>query len=222
MPQLAVSNASSNIPPEPIFDPYHQFIFSEGFSVVPPPTEPYVPSSPPLILEFDPNFNTSLLTFPNVASDGFSGGVGSADQGASGCFHFNFYGASFGCDSDGPDCDFTFTGFTYDAKTQNSSQVAYQKLSIAACPALNNCALTPLNVDDSFQGLDYFLVTLSVDFQPKTWWMDDLRLGWTDNSCTTGLCRQSSPIKNILLVKSSHHWLILDIIFCLQSIWFDM
>ncbi|KAE8444646.1 hypothetical protein EG329_014394 [Mollisiaceae sp. DMI_Dod_QoI] len=198
IPPLSVSNQSANaVNPEPVFSPYHQFDFSNGFDVVPPPTEQYNPSSPPLLVEFIPNFNLSTSNSqsgPNSAEFGWSGDIGNADHGVLGCFSFNVYGASFGCDSDGPDCVFSFTGFRYDPATHLTNPVVTDTHTIQACPTIAHCQLIPIALDSAFQDLDKIRINVTVAGEPKLWWMDDLRLGWTDNSCSQGLCRQGSHI----------------------------
>lgn len=58
IPPLSVSEPNpDDVQPEPVFNPYHQFDFSDGWVVVPPPRAPYLPSSKPLFTEFIPNFN---------------------------------------------------------------------------------------------------------------------------------------------------------------------
>lgn len=196
---MSVSNASdTDVQPEPLFNPYHQFLFSDGFTVVPPPKRlPFLPSSSPLLLEFIPNFTVNKSnseTGPNAAEHGFSGQIGSGDEGFTGCFNFNLYGASLGCDSKGPACDFSFTGYSYDVASKETSQAAQQVVSVPACPKLSNCTLHPIDLDSGFQDLTYILMNVTVAGKPKLWWMDDLRLGWFDNSCTKGLCRQSAHL----------------------------
>ncbi|KAF7876673.1 hypothetical protein EAF04_001758 [Stromatinia cepivora] len=200
VPPLSVSNASdTDIQPEPLFNPYHQFLFSDGFTVVPPPKRlPFLPSSSPFLLEFIPNFDANSSnkeTGPNAADLGFSGQIGSGDQGFTGCFNFNLYGASLGCDSRDAACDFTFTGYSYDVALKNTSQVAQQVVNVPACPELSNCFLTSVHLDSSFRDLTYFFMNVTVAGKPKLWWMDDLRLGWFDNSCTTGVCRQKTHLR---------------------------
>lgn len=198
IPPLSVSDPNPNdVEPEPVFNPYHQFDFSDGFVVVPPPTAPYLPSSKPLFTEFIPDFNvngTDPMAGPNTAEYGYSGDIGNGDHGLTGCFGFNMYGASFGCDSRGPPCVFSFTGFRLDKSTGNTTAITSQTISIPACPALANCTLTPITLNNSFKDLDSIRINVTVANEPKIWWMDDLRLGWYDNSCKTGLCRISTPI----------------------------
>jgi hypothetical protein len=143
--------------------------------------------------EFMPNFNltkSTPLSGPNSAQFGWSGDIGNADHGALGCFSFNVYGASFGCDSTGPDCVFAFTGYKYSNATGLPTSIASETASISACPALKDCQLSPINLDSTFQNLDIIRINVTVAGQPKMWWMDNLRMGWTDNSCSSGLCRQ--------------------------------
>ncbi|TGO56644.1 hypothetical protein BCON_0075g00340 [Botryotinia convoluta] len=200
IPPLSVSNASdTDVQPEPLFNPYHQFLFSDGFTVVPPPKRlPFLPSSKPLLLEFIPNFeanSSNRKTGPNAADHGFSGQIGSGDEGLTGCFNFNLYGASLGCDSMGPTCDFTFMGYKYDVASQRTSQVTQQVINVPACPKLSSCVLTTVDLDSSFRDLTYFFMNVTVAGKPKLWWMDDLRLGWSDNSCSMGLCRQNAHVR---------------------------
>jgi hypothetical protein len=196
---LSVRNQSANdIQPEPVFNPYHQFDFSDGFTVVPPPTDPYLPSSPPLLLEFIPDFNvngTNPLAGPNTAEQGYSGQISDGDHGLTGCFIFNMYGASFGCDSKGRDCDFTFTGLRLDMASGEAYPVTLQNYSISACPALSDCSLRPISLDDTFVDLNAVQIKVTVAGSPEMWWMDDLHLGWFNNSCSMGLCRQSAHIR---------------------------
>ncbi|PMD42827.1 hypothetical protein L207DRAFT_457357 [Hyaloscypha variabilis F] len=198
IPPLSVSDPNPNdVTPEPVFNPYHQFDFSDGFVVVPPPTAKYLPTSKPLFIEFIPNFNingTDPMAGPNTLEYGYSGDIGNGDHGVTGCFGFNMYGATFGCDSNGPPCEFSFTGFRYNNTTGNTTAVTSQRVNIKACPTLSNCTLIPISLDNTFRDLDSVRINVTVASAPKIWWMDNLRLGWFDNSCKNGLCRISTPI----------------------------
>ena len=131
---MQIGNQRANtVQPAPVFNPYHQFDFSDGFVVVPPPTDAYLPSSPPMLLEFVPNVNgTDPEAGPNTETNGFAGQISDGDHGLTGCFTFNAYQASFGCDSKGPACDFTFTGLRYNATSQTAYPVVTEDHSIAA------------------------------------------------------------------------------------------
>ncbi|EPQ64955.1 BgtA-20500 [Blumeria graminis f. sp. tritici] len=198
IPPLAIGNHSADdVQPMPVFNPYHRFIFSNGFTVVPPPSDPYLPSSRPLLLEFIPRFDltnkSSTVTF-TTPEDVISGDIRSGDHGRTGCFRFNTHGAFFGCDSKGPDCDFSFTGFRFNRESQESIEVVSQRRSITACPSLINCELLPIELGDAFEDLDTLRINVTVAGQPKIWWMDDLSLSWKNDTCAAGLCRLRTRI----------------------------
>jgi hypothetical protein len=85
-----------------------------------------------------------------------------------GCFGFNMYGVSLDCNSTGPR-DFAFTGLRYDHTTGKTNLVVIQDISVAACPALNNCALTPITLISDFENLDSLQISLTVGEQPQIW-----------------------------------------------------
>ncbi|RDL33898.1 uncharacterized protein BP5553_08266 [Venustampulla echinocandica] len=194
IPGLGVGDENPDtVQPQPATSPYHQFDWSNGFTVVPPPTDPYLPSSGKQLTEFIPNFNVNLSTpdtGPSSKAGGFSGDIAVADHGSTGCFSFDFYGASLGCDSRGPDCRFNITGYS----SQGETKVAEQHLSISACPALVNCTLERASLDEPFRELTEIHIQLTVAGQPKIWWMDDLRMSWSDVSCEAATCRANTHI----------------------------
>ena len=196
-PPLTIGNNSvSSILPAPVFNPYHQFDFSEGFTVVPPPTDPFLPSSIPMMLEFIPSFIIGGdRRGPNTAEESFSGQISDGDQGLTGCFAFNIYCAAFGCNSTVQPCDFTFTGVQYDVATGVVTAITSQVISIPACPVLANCSLKSIVLDDTFVDLNAVQIKASAAGASLGWWMDDLELGWFNNSCSTGFCRQSAHIR---------------------------
>lgn len=161
---------------------------------MPPPTDRYLPSSSPLLLEFIPAFGGAEVG-PNSAAYGYSGQISDGDHGFAGCFTFNVYGASFGCNSTGPACDFTFTGLHYDVATDTVSTITSQTASIDACPALFKCNLTSIALDGTFVGLNAIQIKAAAGGEPQGWWMDDIRLGWFNNTCSAGLCRQAAHIR---------------------------
>ncbi|TVY13540.1 hypothetical protein LARI1_G008039 [Lachnellula arida] len=202
LPPLVVGKGidPNTIQPMPLFNPYDKFDFSNGFSVVPPPTDPYLPESAPFLLQFVPNFNVSGTDAngphgPNTKELGYSADFAGADGGATGCFNFNFYGAALGCDSRGPDCEFTFTGFHKDSATGTDVPFTTQDIDVPACPPLDDCVLTPVTLDDTFSNLTKVRMNVTVASQPKIWWMDDVRLGWFDNSCDKGKCRYDTHVR---------------------------
>lgn len=116
------------------------------------------------------------------------------------CFSFDFFGAHLGCDSDDADCDFTFTGMTFDSEAQKEVKALSQTVHVPACRQTEGCELQHVSVDN-FKGLSSVLVDVKVDGEEQTWWADDLELGWSDNTCGMANCR--SQMRDTVLTKSA-------------------
>jgi hypothetical protein len=113
-----------------------------------------------------------------------------------GCFSFNVYGMSLGCPSTDADCDWYFTGLRYNAATQTDDVIVEQFASTTSCPSQTNCPLVPVGLDILFTNLTQIQITGLINGAPMDiWWMDDLELGWTDNSCDAGLCRIGAKVQ---------------------------
>ncbi|KAI1498444.1 hypothetical protein F5X99DRAFT_393560 [Biscogniauxia marginata] len=173
-----------------MFSPYHRFWFSPGFDRLPPPPDPFNPSSGKLMLQFTPA-SISNITEPEVPLDAAKISVG--PRRGSPCFPFNFYGISLGCDSKAAPCVFNFTGLRYDYQSKQETATVSQTASVFACLTTENCKLSPIVVS-GFEDLTSVLITSKVDGEDKTWWADDLTLGWFDNSCKQAVCR--SKVRN--------------------------
>src|SRR5580700_8504298 len=161
----------------PIPNPYHKLFFSNGFVIEPPPTDPYLPASSPLLTGFF--FDSDISTPENS-----TGEVTNDRTALLGCFNFNALGASLGCDSKGPDCDWQFTGLRYNFTSGKEDLVVTQILTTSSCPDLSNCNLILVELGSEFQNLTTLQINVTVAGAPKIWWMDDLKLGWYDNSCS--------------------------------------
>ncbi|KAM0324568.1 hypothetical protein ACHAQA_007953 [Verticillium albo-atrum] len=174
------------LPVGPLYNPYSRFWFSTGFLVAPPPSVPYTPSSGGQLLEFVP----PVLSNGTLDTAQFGAGI----DAASNCFRFNFFGANLGCDARGENqfCEFTFTGYRFNSTLNAETEVMSQLTWVPSCPDLNECDLTPFVVED-FNNISSVLVTLRVDGKSRTWWADDLKVGWSDNSCDAAHCRAGTP-----------------------------
>ncbi|KAI9745864.1 MAG: hypothetical protein M1818_000545 [Claussenomyces sp. TS43310] len=188
IPALSADN-NSTVTPMPIFSPYHHFYFSEGFMVVPPPTDPYLPSSGKLLLEFFPTVDQKSTELS------YTGSVGNGPTETLTCFNFNLLGVSLGCDSLDAECDWQFTGYRYDSKMKFTEIITTLHISTPACvgiSAAETCVLIPVKLNHTFENLTSISINVTVSGESKIWWMDDLRLSWNDDSCDAGLCRQKN------------------------------
>ncbi|KAG9244883.1 hypothetical protein BJ878DRAFT_420424, partial [Calycina marina] len=166
----------------PIFNPYHQLDWSAGFTVTKPPADAYKPSSAPLLLEF------------NATVDQPTGKISSGDHALTGCFNFNAYSGFFGCNSTHADCDFIFSGYQHDPIENTDTLIHTQTGSVSACPAQEACTLLPITLDMGFKNLTQLRINATSEGVSKTFWVDDLELGWNDNTCETGACRTNSHV----------------------------
>ncbi|KAI1458558.1 hypothetical protein F4805DRAFT_117741 [Annulohypoxylon moriforme] len=176
------SGSDPNVGPMPLFSPYHRFYFSPGFAVLPPPPAPYDPSSGKLMIQFTPP-SLSNLSDPDAAAQ-----ISVGPQTSSDCFPFNFNGFSLGCNSTDSLCSFNFTGMRFDPEIQQEKEVVWLTVEVPACPSMSHCKLVPIEFT-GFERLTSILINLKVDGKPKTWWADDLALGWSDNQCEKAVCR---------------------------------
>ncbi|KAH9997455.1 hypothetical protein F4779DRAFT_179201 [Xylariaceae sp. FL0662B] len=184
---LESNQDSQNVDPMPMLSPYHRFWFSPGFDVLPLPPNPSKssnPSSGDLMLQFTPSSisNLSASDFPADAAK-----ISVGPQKSSSCFSFNFYGFSLGCDSK-DSCAFNVTGMQFDQQSGEEREVVWQTINVPACPTASDCKLTPITVA-GFVGLTSLQIALEVNDEPRTWWADDLALGWFDNQCEMAICR---------------------------------
>lgn len=147
------------------------------------------------MLQFIPP-SLSNATVPEDATVEATIGVG-AQQGTS-CFSFNLYGINLGCDSQGPDCVFTFTGQKFDNVAKKDQTVLSQTVHVPACIKSDGCELQHVSVD-GFTDLTSVLVGLKVDDEDQIWWGDDIDLGWYDNHCSMSVCR--SNVRDSILAK---------------------
>ncbi len=178
----------NTLSPVPMISPYHRFSFAAGFSWLPPPDAPYIPSSPGQMIQW----NQSM--FVNGTPNGISQ-IGVGSQRPNPCFRFNLQSFNLGCNSTDEPCMFNITGMQNPGTDANDTPVFSEVFNVTACPTQANCSLTPVVVDpSSYANLTSFTVQLLVgNDTSRTWWGDDLRVGWTDNSCIAANCRSTIP-----------------------------
>ena len=57
------------------------------------------------------------------------------------------------------------------------------KLTLPPCPSLQNCPLIHFGMDGLFNGVSSLQFDAHVGDQARIFYMDDLSLGWTNNTC---------------------------------------
>jgi hypothetical protein len=182
----------------PVFSPYHHLFYANGFAYVAPSAdglqEPFPASSKPNIAIFMPDLvidatakNHSVINFIGLLPGEISAGPRASDE----IWEFDAYGADLGCDnvSSGP-CTMTITGYAFDHTTQSEFAVAQQQVELPPCDTatLHNCSLKHVDFE-GFHGLSGIQFEALVGGQQKIFVIDNLNMGWCDNSCAAGLKR---------------------------------
>jgi hypothetical protein len=109
-------------------------------------------------------------------------------------FWFNAQSAWLGCDNEGPDpCVFNVTGSTWDPKVGDDVETYNTQIEVPPCPNFNHCPLQHVSFPDNFNGLSGIQLQAFVKNKPVMFFMDDLALGWYDNSCEAGMQRMARP-----------------------------
>lgn len=167
---------------QPVPRPYHRFLFSDDFRVVPPPQSRFVPSSGSQMVQYDG-------ASKNVAQ------IGLAQLRNNPCFRFDFLGVSLGCNSTVEPCVFNVKGIQWNGV--HDVIQANKTFVVGACKNINSCVLRHQILDSAtalqFTNLTAVNITLTVAGKPVTWWADDFQVAWTENDCTTAACRALVP-----------------------------
>lgn len=126
---------------------------------------------------------------PDVGDD-ILGEFGAGPRARNSAYWVDAYGASMGCDNRGPeDCIVTFSGFAYLKATDEEVIQVSASTTIPPCPELRDCPLLPVQLGDNFTGLSGLRIVARVGDKPVIWFMDDVQLGWSNNTCVAGLER---------------------------------
>jgi hypothetical protein len=150
----------------------------------------FAPSSGGQLIEFNP-----LSISPSGGGSSDTAEIGVGPHFASSCFKFDLYGLSLGCAAQGNEqwCEFEFSAYAYDEATGGAESTSWSETKrVPACPEFpaGGCTLTPIELE-GYNNITSILITLRVGLDLRVWWGDDLRVGWTDNSCEAGFCRSN-------------------------------
>ncbi|KIW11181.1 hypothetical protein PV08_10481 [Exophiala spinifera] len=190
LPVLSVFNNNTAGFPE-IFNPYEHFFWGDGWTYVPPPTEPFSPHDGTRLAQFIPSLANKDIGSPSaglIPPSSFGAGPRAADS----AYWFSAATAWVACDTANVTCDFVATAYQWDIATQSEVVVATQHFNVPPCHGFVDCRLTEIR----FNYLFYKMTTLSfyanVEGKISIFWLDSLSLDWYDNSCEAGLKRISS------------------------------
>ncbi len=170
--------------------------FSDGFGYAPPPSDPYVPVSPPHLAIFVPS-EAAVQDVANGPPDAPNAGYGSITAGpraSDDAYWFDILGGYWGCQDAGPeDCTLHFHVFQWKDSDGVEAEMSSISRTIPACPD-QGCSLSYFGEGPGSQmrNMTTLKISAEVGGVPKNFFVDDLQLRWTNSSCEAGRQRQSS------------------------------
>lgn len=173
----------------PIFSPYHHFTFSEGYVYAPDPKVPFEPISEPHIAVFLPDGQGMRAS--QARKTEADGEISDGPYESSSAFWFDAFSAWLGCDNEGPEtCTLVMQGYTYSDKEKDEVLSYTQNATLPGCPGFEDCQLQKVLFPADFRSLSGLQIQAYVGNEEKRFFMDDVAMRWTDNSCEAGLLRQ--------------------------------
>nr|POE47931.1 hypothetical protein CFP56_01259 [Quercus suber] len=170
----------------PIPNPYNHLTFSDGYVYAPQPNESYAPQSNPHLAVFLANgrgMTTSTMPTGEIADGMYE---------SSSAFWFDAQSVWLGCDNIGPEeCTIMMTGYTWSTTAAKEIAAFEENTTISACPNQTKCALQQRLFPTSFVGLSGLQMQAYVGTESRMFFLDDLALSWTNNTCQAGLIRQT-------------------------------
>ena len=186
LPQFSTGATNTDIPP--ILNPYYKLFFEAGFGYVPPPSDPFPPISPPQLAVYR-NYNSVKSNPSPDAGLLLPGELGAGPRASESAYWVDAYSTYLGCNNnETADCTITINGYNSTSSYPQVSQTTTQP----RCPGLVNCHLGFVEFLGSFRNLSGIQFVASVAGQPVDWYMDDLALAWSNNTCAAQVERASA------------------------------
>lgn len=89
------------------------------------------------------------------------------------------------------------SAYRYNNELAGEESIAWSETKqVPACSTFHEGGyeLTPIELE-GYDDLSSVLITVRVGLELRTWWGDDFRIGWTDNSCIALDCRsETEPV----------------------------
>ncbi|KAF2435996.1 hypothetical protein EJ08DRAFT_579244, partial [Tothia fuscella] len=173
----------------PVLNPYHHFFFANGYAYAKPTAQPFSPASSPNLAIFLPN-----LTDTSPRNDGCAhiGEIGAGPRGSDSIWWFDAFSAEMACDnSSGEPCTMIISGYKYNAEAGVELKAYEQTAKLPPCNSgLFDCKLNHIGLEAGFRGLSGIQFEAFVGSQERRiFMMDNLNMGWANNSCDAGLLR---------------------------------
>ena len=146
---------------------------------MPPPSVPFLPHSGEQLAIYRAGSGLNVNGSPGAGLE-LVGEFGSGPRASYSAFWIDAFSFWIGCENDGPsDCELTINGY----ELYSSTRTAFQDVTIPPCPGLKDCELTYVELGDDFRNLTGLQILAAVDRQLTVYYLDDVSLAWSNNSC---------------------------------------
>jgi hypothetical protein len=109
-------------------------------------------------------------------------------------FFFDAFETYLGCDNAGPEpCMMEATRYMWDTEARDDVPSLTQNYTLPACEGYRQCQLTRVVFPPTFRNMSGIRMRATKGGRPRMFFMDDMKMRWTDDSCAAGMRRQKSP-----------------------------
>lgn len=186
LPHFSTSGDEVDIPP--IFNPYRKLFFEDHYGYVPPPSDPFPPISPPQLAVYRANQGLNVDGSPDAGLESV-GEFGAGPRASDSAYWIDAFSLWLGCENVGPsDCVITINGYN----SAHSTRVVSKTVTQPPCPGLVNCKLALVEFTDDFRNLAGIQILAAVDRKLTAYYIDDVSLGWSNNTCAAQKKRSSA------------------------------
>lgn len=84
------------------------------------------------------------------------------------------------------------SGLVYQKGTDSEVAAFHQNVTLPPCLSSEKCQLEQVQFPQSMRGLSGIRIQAFVGNERRSWFMDNLALGWYNNTCDAGLLRTRS------------------------------
>ncbi|KAF2857970.1 hypothetical protein K470DRAFT_200694, partial [Piedraia hortae CBS 480.64] len=167
----------------PVMRPYKHLTFSDGWVYASEAREPFTPRSSPNVGVLLSGSIKRTMTVP-------LGRISTGPYRALSAFWFDAFDGWFGCVTFGiGPCTFAIQGYVFDRNLGEELLAFAKNQTVPACEQARGCELRLIEFPPIFRGLSALQVKAYVGDMEQAFVMDDLHLGWADQSCEAGLKR---------------------------------
>ena len=171
-----------------IFNPYRKLYWQDQFGYMPPPSDPFLPESPPQLAIYRANNASDAVGSPYAGLEHI-GEIGAGPRASDSAYWINAHSMWFGCSDGGPTpCQVIINGYR---DGLNGTSVS-QTFNIPPCPGLKGCSISLVQFANSMVDLSGLQILASVGGTLIDYYMDDLVLSWSNSSCAAQQERAST------------------------------